>query len=124
MSSYDCLKCPGYCCSYPEIKLERADVQRLARHFELPFEVAARRFTRQAYGKKWVMRRKADQHFGKICRFFDTEKRRCTVYHARPKTCRAYPDGKRCGYWDFLSWERHHQQDPEFVATTSNGDWP
>ena len=65
------------------------------------------------------MRRKADQHFGRICQFFDTRKRRCTIYAARPETCRSYPGG-RCGYYDFLSFERRAQNDPEFVATTSH----
>jgi hypothetical protein len=29
-----------------------------------------------------------------------------------------YPDGKRCGYYDFLKFEREQQGDPEFIATT------
>ena len=65
------------------------------------------------------MRRKADQIFGRTCRFFDIEKRRCTIYEARPALCRSYPGG-RCGYYDFLSFERRAQEDPEFVATTDN----
>ena len=47
------------------------------------------------------MRRKADPHFGKTCRFFDTKKRRCTIYTARPTICREYPGGG-CGYYSFL----------------------
>ena len=47
------------------------------------------------------MRRKADPHFGKICQFFDTKKRRCTIYTARPTICREYPGGG-CGYYSFL----------------------
>ena len=27
---YDCLKCPGYCCSYPVVALDKRDVERLA----------------------------------------------------------------------------------------------
>lgn len=121
---YDCSKCPGYCCSYPEIGLVKADVVRLAKHFDIPFDDAERRFTREAYGRKWAMRRKKDPHFGKICRFFDTKKRNCTVYAARPKICRSFPNEKKCGYWDFLTWERRHQDDPDYVATTGSGDWP
>ena len=33
-----------------------------------------------------IMRRKKDEHFGKICQFFDTKERRCTIYEARPGT--------------------------------------
>ncbi len=115
---YDCAKCPGYCCSYPLIHVTKRDIERLARHFNLDFETAKAKFTKEASGET-VLRRKADHIFGKICRFFDTEKRRCTVYEARPGTCRSYPGG-RCGYYDFLSSERRRQDDPEFIATTQN----
>lgn len=124
MSAYDCSQCPGYCCSYPNISLERADVQRLARHFGISFEEAERRFTREAHGRKWVMRRKKDEHFGRICRFFDQNKRNCSVYGARPKICRGYPTEKSCGYWNFLTWERRQQGDPDHVAKTDSSDWP
>jgi len=124
MAAYDCSKCPGYCCSYPNIAIEKSDVARLARHFGVTLEVAARRFTRQAHGRKWVLRRKKDPHFGRICRFFDTERRNCTIYEARPKLCRSYPNEPKCGYWEFLSWERRQQNDPEFVAKTDSSDWP
>jgi Fe-S-cluster containining protein len=55
-----------------------------------------------------------------ICRFFDTEKRACTVYEARPAVCRSFPGPGRCGYYDFLSFERRTQRDPEFVSSTDN----
>lgn len=117
------MKCPGYCCSYPVIQLTKPDVARLGRHFKLTPEQAEKRFTKSAHGFKRVMRRKKDQHFGRICRFFDTDKRRCTIYAARPAVCRSFPEGKRCGYWDFLAFEREHQNDPNTVATTENGQW-
>jgi Fe-S-cluster containining protein len=49
---------------------------------------------------------------------FDQEKRRCTVYEARPGVCRKYPDSPRCGYYDFLIFEREQQGDPDFIALT------
>ena len=64
------------------------------------------------------MRRKKDQHYGRICQFFDTDKRRCTIYEARPAACRDFPGEGRCGYWDFLSFERSGQEDPEYVSNT------
>lgn len=120
---YDCAKCPGYCCSYPVIGVTRRDIERLAAHHDIPFEEAERRFTRSDHGRKWILRRKKDEHYGKICRFFDTTARRCTVYEARPAVCRSFPGGKRCGYYDFLVFERRKQDDPAFVATTDNGLW-
>jgi hypothetical protein len=117
---YNCSKCPGYCCSYPLIQLTKRDVERLARHFGLSFAEARRKFTKVETGAKYAMRRKADEHFGRICRFFDTEKRRCTIYTARPTICREYPGASRCGYYDFLASERNSQNDPDHIATTWN----
>lgn len=117
---YDCLKCPGYCCSYPLIGLTKRDVQRLGRHHGLEFEAAREKFTEEAYGRKYVMRRQKDKHFGKICQFFDTTERRCTIYEARPAVCRDYPNKASCGYYDFLVFEREAQEDPDFVAVTNH----
>jgi Fe-S-cluster containining protein len=71
-------------------------------------------------GYKRTLRHKKDPHFGKICKFFDTKARNCTVYKARPGICRQFPAEKRCGYYDFLKFERRHQEDPDFVATTNH----
>jgi uncharacterized protein len=120
MPSYNCNKCPGYCCSYPLIRLERRDVERLAKHHGLSFDEARAKFTKVAHGAKYAMRRKADPHFGKICRFFDTKERRCTIYQARPGICRRYPGEGRCGYYDFLMFERRAQDDEAWVAVTNN----
>ncbi|MCB1510361.1 MAG: YkgJ family cysteine cluster protein [Hyphomicrobiaceae bacterium] len=123
MPKYDCLKCPGYCCSYPVIVLTKRDVQRLAKHHDLTFEQAEKRFTRSDHGHKRIMKRKDDVHYGRICQFFDTELRRCTIYAARPAICRAYPAEDRCGYYDFLEFERRHQKDEAHVATTNSETW-
>lgn len=117
---YDCSKCPGYCCSYPVITVTKYDVGRLARYFGLAWEEAERRFTKSAHGYKRILRRKKDEHYGKICRFFDQEKRRCGIYPARPTVCRSFPGAGRCGYYDFLSFERRTQNDPEFISLTDH----
>lgn len=120
---YNCRKCPGYCCSYPVIALDKRDVARLAAHHGLDFEAARKAFTREAHGRKYIMRRKKDPHFGRICRFFDTTARRCTIYAARPSVCRSFPGEGRCGYYDFLMFERRSQDDPDWVASTDHGGW-
>lgn len=120
---YDCSKCPGYCCSYPVIAISERDVARLAAHHGITAAQAERRFTRRAHGEARVLRRKDDEHFGRICRFFDTDQRRCTVYAARPHVCRDYPGGNRCGYYDFLAFERRQQDDPDYVASTDQSHW-
>jgi Fe-S-cluster containining protein len=117
---YNCSKCPGYCCSYPVIPLTKKDVVRLAEHFGLGFKEARQKFTKVDGDEPYAMRRKADEHYGRICRFFDTEARRCTVYKARPTICREYPGGSSCGYFDFLRHERATQEDPAHIASTWN----
>ena len=118
---YNCAKCPGYCCSYPLIALTKKDVERLAKHFGLSFRAAKKKFTKPQEDEALTMRRKKDEHFGRICQFFDTEKRCCSIYKVRPSVCRSFPGGGRCGYYDFLLFERRAQEDDEFVATTWSG---
>ncbi|HUO03316.1 MAG TPA: hypothetical protein VMU31_11090, partial [Rhizomicrobium sp.] len=64
--AYNCSKCPGYCCSYPVIPLNSRDVKRLARHFGLSFKEARVKFTKVDGDEPYAMRRKADEHFGRI----------------------------------------------------------
>ena len=98
----------------------RLIIVRLAKHFGLSFETAKKKFTKVDAEAKYAMRRKADTHFGKICQFFDTTKRCCTIYNARPTICRDYPGGG-CGYYGFLMAERNSQEDKTHVASTWNG---
>jgi Fe-S-cluster containining protein len=117
--TYDCSKCPAYCCSYPEIEVSKADIARLARHFGVSEDVAEERFTKlEREEKVRILRHREDEHFTSVCMFLDRKERRCTVYEARPHTCRGYPYGARCGYFEFLKFEREHQDDENFVATT------
>ncbi|HYH07285.1 MAG TPA: YkgJ family cysteine cluster protein [Thermoanaerobaculia bacterium] len=113
-SSYDCIKCPAYCCSYDRIIVEKKDLARLAKHFGIDPETARRRFTKVVEGEQ-VLRHQKDSIYGTICMFIDLSTRRCTVYESRPGVCHEYPDRPRCGYYDFLKWERRHQEDEEFI---------
>ena len=117
-TTYNCLKCPGYCCTYSEIEVKKRDVERLARHFDIDFDTALARFTKTNAKGVIMMRHRKDTVFDSTCMMFDQEKRRCTVYEARPSVCRAYPDSKRCGYYEFLKFEREQQGDEELVALT------
>ncbi len=113
---YDCSKCPGYCCNYDWIPVTKRDIERLGKRFGLSYEVAKQKFTKYipAY-KKDVLRHTKDPIFKTTCQFFHKEKRHCTVYEHRPAICRQYPEENRCGYYDFLMWEREHQDDKEFI---------
>jgi len=113
--TYDCSKCPAYCCSYDHIEVTDSDLNRLAKHFDMTTKEAEKKFTKIVEKTDRVLRHKDDEIYGTVCRFLDQETRRCTVYEARPKVCRTYPDRSRCGYYDFLKWERTFQDDEEFV---------
>ena len=118
-NNYSCDKCPAFCCTYTEIEVTARDIERLARHFDIGFERAAERFTKVDSAKGITMlRHRKDKIFDTACMFLDQDKRRCTVYEARPGICRKYPDSSRCGYYEFLKFERAQQGDEEWVALT------
>jgi uncharacterized protein len=112
---YDCAKCPGYCCSYDYIIVTKRDVKRLGKRFGLSPEEAETKFTKLIEGYGRVLRHRKDHVYKSTCRFFHPTKRQCTVYEHRPNVCREYPDARRCGYFEFLQWERKHQQDENFI---------
>ncbi|MEZ5661229.1 MAG: YkgJ family cysteine cluster protein [Burkholderiaceae bacterium] len=114
---YDCAKCPGYCCSYDRIEAKDSDVKRIARHFDMSFEEAEKKYFRWYTPDERILRHRKDEVYGSICRFFDTDERRCTIYKARPSVCRQYPNGNKCGYYDFLIFERKHQDDDTFIPS-------
>jgi Fe-S-cluster containining protein len=121
MPQFNCAKCPAYCCSYAEIGATDADIKRLAKHFGMTPEKARKKFTKTSQdGKSQILRHQKDEHYGTVCQFLDTETRRCTVYHARPHICRAFPGTHRCGYYDFLSFERRMLEDKDYISTTWN----
>jgi Fe-S-cluster containining protein len=118
-AKYSCLKCPGYCCSYPEIEVTPRDIERLGRHFGLDYRQAEERFTKyDAKEGVRLLRHQKDRIFDTVCMFLDQKTRRCGAYEARPGVCRGYPDSPRCGYYEFLKFERAHQGDDKFIALT------
>lgn len=114
-SYYNCVECPAYCCSvYSRVQVTPRDIRRLAKHFGVTEAVATKRYT-TTYEDERILRRKADPLFGKACRFLHPETRGCTIYHARPTTCRQFPDTPRCAYWDLLKFEKKQQGDPNVL---------
>ena len=118
---YDCQVCPAYCCSYPRVIVSAQDIKRLAKHFALRPKEARKKFTRKGEEKgERILRHRQDETYGTACRFLDEESRGCTIYDARPEICRDYPGTKRCGYFDFLQFERMLQEDSDFIPTAYN----
>jgi hypothetical protein len=95
-NKYSCSKCPAYCCSYPEIEVTSRDIERLAKHFGVSYREAEERYTKTDAKEKIQLLR----------------------HRERPGVCREYPDSQRCGYYEFLKFERAHQDDPKFIALT------
>lgn len=110
---FDCAKCPGYCCSY-EIPVNAADLKRLAKHFGVTDDIAFKRYSKIFEGEP-VLRHHKDHIYKSMCMFFDRDERRCTIYAARPAICRTYPSGRRCGYYEFLKFERDQHGDKDFI---------
>ncbi len=114
---FDCSNCPAFCCTYDQIEVTADDLVRLAAHFGLSVAATRRRYTKAVKGGRRVMRHKKDRIFGSACQFLDPATRQCGVYDGRPKICRAYPGGVRCGFYDFLAAERRSQEDPKHVPS-------
>ncbi len=114
---YDCAKCPGFCCSYPRIEVSEDDLERLAAHLQRDVDEVRRQHTRLYDKTERILRRQKDTIYGQICGFFDTDKRRCTVYEGRPDVCRQYPNKNKCGYFEFIRFERKQQEDKDYLPT-------
>ncbi len=118
--TFTCAKCPGYCCSHPRIAVTDNDIRRLAKHKGISEARARERFTyRYKSGEvdEQILRHQKDVIYKSVCKLFDGETRKCTVYEARPYVCRKYPYGNRCGYYEFLKFERAHQGDEEYIPS-------
>jgi uncharacterized protein len=112
---YDCDKCVAYCCSiYERVQVGPRDIRRLAVHFGVTPEVATARYTK-LFGKERILRRRADRLFGQACMFLNQDTRKCTIYDARPGTCREFPTTSRCAYFDLIQFEREQQNDPDVI---------
>lgn len=113
---YDCTKCPAFCCSvYERVEVKARDLRRLAAHFGITEEEAARRHTRLFDDKERILRRKKDPLLGTTCKFLDLKTRGCSIYEARPAICRTYPARPRCGYYDLYRFEKEQQGDPDVI---------
>ncbi len=116
---FNCSKCPAFCCSiYERVEVTKRDLNRLARHFGVTPEAARELYTRDWDGER-VLKRVDDVIFPQTCMFLDQKTRGCTIYHARPSVCRAFPGRSRCAYYDLLQFERRQQGDDNVVPVVT-----
>ncbi len=117
--SFNCNRCPAFCCSvYERVEVTKRDLKRLAKHFGVTPDEARERYTRDWDGER-VLKRVDDRIFPQTCMFLDQKTRGCTVYHARPNVCRAFPGRPRCAYYDLLKFERQQQGDETVVPVVT-----
>lgn len=96
----------------------------MAKYFNVDFEKAKLKYTRSFnYNqmnvklKETILRHRKDNIYKTTCQFLDPLSRNCTIYEARPQVCREYPETKKCGYYEFLKFERKQQNDKTFIPT-------
>lgn len=98
-TTYECSRC-GTCCSVPVVPVTNSDIRRIASEIgkkassfvrfyspsEMDFDSESDVWIRFSYGKRAMgLRRRKDR-----CIFLNDEKS-CTIYKARPMTCRTFP---------------------------------
>src|SRR4028118_2016736 len=82
---FDCSKCPAYCCGlYERIQVTKRDLNRLAKHFGVTVEKAAKRYTKMWDEKERVLKRTPDPILGEACQLLDPEPRGRPPSPARP----------------------------------------
>lgn len=94
-----CMGCGG-CCTHSVVPITDADVKRIMKHTGLPADKIVRfidqsevekddqdeSWVHLSYGKRVMVLQRANDR----CKFLDDDNR-CTVYTARPMTCRTFP---------------------------------
>ncbi|MBI2477484.1 MAG: YkgJ family cysteine cluster protein [Planctomycetia bacterium] len=85
---FKCTQCGDCCTGAPGyVWVNQAEIEGLAAELgESDVEVFE-----DAYVRKVGIRRSLREFPNGDCVFFDTEKRTCTVYNARPRQCRTWP---------------------------------
>lgn len=124
---FDCSRCLGFCCSvYEEVNIRVEDLVRIAEHFGIGVQAAAELYTNPGLELK---RKPDDLLLYDTCVFFDTEKRCCGIYEARPGLCRDWPKVEhahggaegRCPYYDLYVYAQKEQGTPNMVPLIKLG---
>ncbi len=120
MSRYNCLKCPGYCCSHSRIAVSEHDIARLAgtsksRRNKLASVSRITTRRRTPTSKSCVTSAITFTNRSAASSIRTNAAARSTK--ARPNVCRKYPYGNSRGYYSFLKFEREHQADEEFIPS-------
>lgn len=84
---FKCTQCGDCCTGAPGfVWVNAAEIAALAKRFDMPVDEFEERYVRRVGIRKSLV-----EFDNGDCVFFDTEKRRCTVYEDRPRQCRTWP---------------------------------
>jgi Fe-S-cluster containining protein len=87
---FECSQCGDCCTGAPGfVWVNNAEIEALAANVGLAVEAFEDQYVRRV-----GVRKSLKEFPGGDCVFFNTEKRNCNVYEARPRQCRTWP------FWD------------------------
>jgi len=89
-----CASCEGRCCTGESgyIWITPAEMQSVADLLGLEFNEFTSKFVKKVGYKYSLVENKIGDNYE--CVFFDSQKKQCSIYEARPKQCRTFP------FWD------------------------
>lgn len=86
---FKCTGCGGCCTGSPGyVMLKEEDIERLHKYLKISRKEFLEKYTRQVY-EKISLKELPAQNYDCI---FLKDKKRCSVYPARPRQCATYPD--------------------------------
>jgi Fe-S-cluster containining protein len=87
---FECTQCGDCCTGAPGfVWVNQDEINALATHLQLDVDEFERKYVRRV-----GVRRSLIEFSNGDCVFFDTDKRKCSVYEARPRQCKTWP------FWD------------------------
>ena len=92
-----CATCEGNCCIGESgyIWITNAEIEVLAQHLGITIEALALNSLRKV-GYKYSINEVKLSANNYACKFFDLDKKQCSIYEARPKQCRTFP------FWEYF----------------------
>ncbi len=103
----DCLSCAN-CCKKMSPTFKTADIEKIARHFEIkPKE----------FKEKWLYQDKDGDWVNRVqpCQFLDLSTNMCAIYEVRPADCAGFPHLTRKKMVEYI---HVHQQNIEYCPAT------
>jgi len=90
-----CFECGGRCCTGASgnIWINKEEMLNLAKFLNIDIEELKNIYLKKIV-YKYSIKEYRTKDFGYVCAFFDTTKKMCQIYEARPKQCRTFP------FWD------------------------